>query len=378
MNKNAILTKEVALIVVVWFIGMSFFPVFAIGAHQTSLGPVKTLYVGGSGPGNYSKIQDGIDNASDGDTVFVYDDSSPYYENIVVDKPINLIGENMNSTVIDNEYRRINIINISSNRISITGFTIKRSGYPSGPGHFGYFAISSNADNINISYNKFIKNCRGIRISGNNITIANNIILDTKEEGILLSKSHYNTITNNTISTVGGVGILLGESNHNIITKNIIYRNGNGIHSYDSSYNTIKWNNITRGSIAFYGCKHFHISKNNIANNGIGIRFDDSDYFLISFNNIEDNKIGLLSIWSANNKITNNNFIENSQQHAEFFTRIIGYRGKNIWDGNYWNSSRSLPYPIFGKIGIYNSRFPWLNFDWHPAKEPYDIPTSKV
>ena len=31
-----------------------------------------TLYVGGSGPGNYTKIQDAIDNTSDGDTVFVY------------------------------------------------------------------------------------------------------------------------------------------------------------------------------------------------------------------------------------------------------------------------------------------------------------------
>ncbi len=38
-----------------------------------------TLYVGGDGPGNYTKIQDAINNASDGDTVFVYDDSSPYY-----------------------------------------------------------------------------------------------------------------------------------------------------------------------------------------------------------------------------------------------------------------------------------------------------------
>jgi len=37
-----------------------------------------TLYVGGSGPGNYTSIQDAIDDASDGDTVYVYDDSSPY------------------------------------------------------------------------------------------------------------------------------------------------------------------------------------------------------------------------------------------------------------------------------------------------------------
>jgi len=45
-----------------------------------------TLYVGGSGFGNYSTIQDAVDNASSGDTVYVYDDSSPYIENVVVDK----------------------------------------------------------------------------------------------------------------------------------------------------------------------------------------------------------------------------------------------------------------------------------------------------
>ncbi|RLF42667.1 MAG: hypothetical protein DRN17_07450, partial [Thermoplasmata archaeon] len=39
-----------------------------------------TLYVGGSGEGNYSSIQDAVDNASNGDTIYVYDDSSPYYE----------------------------------------------------------------------------------------------------------------------------------------------------------------------------------------------------------------------------------------------------------------------------------------------------------
>jgi hypothetical protein len=44
------------------------------------------LYVGGTGEGNYSRIQDAIDDAVDGDTVFVYDDSSPYYEHIRINK----------------------------------------------------------------------------------------------------------------------------------------------------------------------------------------------------------------------------------------------------------------------------------------------------
>ena len=40
------------------------------------------LYVGGSGPNNYTKIQDAINAAVNGNTVYVYDDSAPYYENI--------------------------------------------------------------------------------------------------------------------------------------------------------------------------------------------------------------------------------------------------------------------------------------------------------
>ena len=49
-----------------------------------------TLYVGGSGPGNYTSIQDAIDNTSDGDTVYVYDESSPYYELLIINKSIKL------------------------------------------------------------------------------------------------------------------------------------------------------------------------------------------------------------------------------------------------------------------------------------------------
>lgn len=61
----------------------------------------RILYVGGDGPGNYSKIQDAIDNASNGDTVFVY--NGIYYENLVVDKSINLQGENKEYTIIDGD-----------------------------------------------------------------------------------------------------------------------------------------------------------------------------------------------------------------------------------------------------------------------------------
>jgi len=49
------------------------------------------FYVGGTGLENYSRIQDAIDDASGGDTVFVY--SGVYNESILLNKSITLLGK---------------------------------------------------------------------------------------------------------------------------------------------------------------------------------------------------------------------------------------------------------------------------------------------
>ncbi|MBP1662308.1 MAG: hypothetical protein H6P94_557, partial [Thermoplasmatales archaeon] len=54
------------------FLGACIVPMTAQDAEKSfSTSSGTWLYVGGSGPGNYTKIQDAIDNASDGDTIFV-------------------------------------------------------------------------------------------------------------------------------------------------------------------------------------------------------------------------------------------------------------------------------------------------------------------
>ena len=51
----------------------------------------------------------------------------------------------------------------------------------------------------------------------------------------------------------------------------------------------------------------------------------------------------------------------------------------NHFEGNYWGKSRLFPKPIIGSIMYKKDTqaptivLPWLMFDWHPAKEPYDI-----
>jgi len=93
--------------VIVLFLGVAISSTTGIYLEKQSIKPLSSgniLYVGGSGSNNYTKIQDAIDNASDGDTVYVYDDSSPYNESINVSQSISLIGENRETTVIHGMY----------------------------------------------------------------------------------------------------------------------------------------------------------------------------------------------------------------------------------------------------------------------------------
>jgi len=64
--------------------------------------------------------------------------------------------------------------------------------------------------------------------------------------------------------------------------------------------------------------------------------------------------------------IQENNFIGNQQ--AAFFTASFF----NFWDRNYWGKSSHLPKIIPGRLGL-RGIIPFINFDWHPAAEPYDI-----
>jgi hypothetical protein len=69
---------------------------------------------------HYGKIQDAINNASDGDTIEVWDDT--YIENIIINKSIYLIGMHKETTIIKTEL--FNTISITADNISISGFTI--------------------------------------------------------------------------------------------------------------------------------------------------------------------------------------------------------------------------------------------------------------
>ena len=58
-----------------------------------------TLFVGGTGPNNYTEIQEALDDTKTGDTVFVY--NGTYFESLLIVKQVTLKGESKMGTIID-------------------------------------------------------------------------------------------------------------------------------------------------------------------------------------------------------------------------------------------------------------------------------------
>jgi parallel beta-helix repeat protein len=210
------------------------------GQYNISLNLSKngdTLYVGGTGPGNYSDIQEAIDNSENGDSIFVY--IGDYPANIVIDKSITLIGENREKTIIQDGSDGIFVL---ADKVTIKNFTISHCG-----GFWDKAGILVRSNDNTICNNNIVNNgvLNGIYLelaSFNNVY--NNLIEDCQYNGLKVSYSDYNNISGNFISTNNGMGMILHDSSYNNIFKNTIAKSyWGGINIYENSNENILYHN---------------------------------------------------------------------------------------------------------------------------------------
>jgi parallel beta-helix repeat protein len=262
-------------------------------------------------PDDFSTIQEAINNAIDGDTIFVK--TGTYYEHVIVNKSISLQGEDVRTTIIDGNLTG-NVVYIVWNDVNITGFTIRNSG------HASAWSAGIRLDSAPDS-----------QIYSNNIT-GNNY-------GVLLhSSSPRVSILNNTIASNGfGIRVLNGGSGYLNVSNNVVMNN--------RGYGIKLTGNVTIGS------HNETIANNLIMNNGDGIALDRySNYNTISWNNIIMNDCGLYIEYSTKNMIHSNNFVDNIMPvnvHISYIQSPSGIHvvnpSANAWDngypsgGNYWS-----------------------------------------
>ncbi len=247
-------------------------------------------------------IQGLIDNASAGDTIYI--PSGIYYENIIINKSISLIGEDKNTTIIDG-------------------------------GGSGYVVYLS-ADWVNLSRFSIQNGYSGFKIQTNHTIIADTRIVDNKFEGVIISDSNHNTFRDNTISHNGyyqGEGIGVYNSNNNIISGNYISNNGRwdnvGLRIVDSKNNLISDNIFDKDGFLIRGEYENSIANNTINGKPLVYLLDKSDIIidnagqviLINCDNItiQNQKffsivIGIDLQYSHNCFILNNTISSNSMQ----------------------------------------------------------------
>lgn len=298
------------------------------------------IFVGGTGPGNYSKIQDAIDNANLGDTVFVY--NGIYTENIDIDKSIFIEGENLDHTIINNNGGD-HTVAIVSDYVSISGFTINGSSSSS------YYGIFLKSNNSHISENKLTNNVNGIKLESSNNNIISNNEISESDDCLKLWESNYNEIFDNVIFNCDDGFNIYSDSRYNNISgndfnnidynaidlkfgssDNIVFDNDiqyvdKGVLSYGSGSNTlIKKNNIryyeTQGIIVEnYGdlCNYVEIS-NNVIRDGTSTSYAEgsaaifvrgTNFTTINNNFISDNEGGGIYLFYCYSPIISNNYI---------------------------------------------------------------------
>ena len=249
-------------------------------------------------PDDYTTIQEAINNANSRDTVYVR--AGTYYESIVVNRGISLIGEGRDIAIIDGNKSGV-VAEIFADYVTLTEFTVR--------GGFGSSIVLNGSAHCNLVRNNIIVDnyhyygCIRLHLSSNNIIADNNL---TK------------------INTVGAYTALrLESSDNNIIEGNNFEMSErprpfpplNGIHVSDNSAN----NNII---------------SNNIINHWVGFRLNSYNNTIVG-NNVTNNRYGFF-LQSSNNTIYHNNVVDN-------YAQVYYSSANNIWDngypsgGNFWS-----------------------------------------
>ncbi|MDG6219777.1 MAG: NosD domain-containing protein, partial [Candidatus Thermoplasmatota archaeon] len=225
----------------------------------------------------------------------------------------------------------------------------------------------------------YLSRCTNITVK--NITISNASI------GIEIINSNECIITKSNIHSNFDAGIMFIEKcKNNTISYNNIRNNSYGIVIKSVHYTFFEYNSIIDNILLFndkgiylLGLKTT-IKNNSIMNNNNGIEIRGSKNVLTNNQIAKCNIIGLSLFDASSCLIHSNNFIDN-QKHAGF--KIFSRKG-NHFQNNYWDNSVIIGPKIIP--GMRHIQFfvdywgnplylsiPWIQFDWHPAQEPYNI-----
>jgi parallel beta-helix repeat protein len=301
--------------------------------------PAKTEPVMIVVPDEYPTIQEAINAAGEGDTIFVR--NGTYYENVVVNKSLAIIAESKDAIITQN-YTDV-IVEVCADNIIVEGFTIQGS------------------------------NCLGIVLnSSSNSEIKNNRVEPGLGTGIVICGGFGNKIVENDIERCSSYGIIVEDSIGNLIMQNSMNAHIDALLLINSNSNIIYYN---------YFAVHFS-PESNIC---LCSSYNNTIEANTLFNDSPEGECRIQLFKSGNNLIFHNNF--NGWKSSSIY--LDANSTSNVWDngypsgGNYWidydgtdlfsGSNQDMP----GSDGIGDTphvitennvdRYPLMNPYWNPG-----------
>ena len=324
MNKNIILTVIVLMFFSSWLNSTLTYASFnkAPDAYPKSVvATSNTIWV----PDNYTTIQEAINNANEGETILVK--AGTYYERVIVNKPLSLVGENKQNTTIDGSGTET-VVYVIANNITLSGFTIQNG-----------------------------------------------------EQGIYLSYSSNNVISGNDVSS-NGYGVYLWGSSHNVIFQNnfINYteplRSIGSVNSWDNGVEGNYWSDYHGADADWDGINDtpYHIDENSQDNYPLMAMF-------LQFNIVAENQSYEIAV-VCNSTISNFQFyydLEAETNAVSFNVNSTGDKGfcrisipHALIDPPFEVRIDSLP-PSYSKKVYANVTHTWLYFAYGHSQHEVTI-----
>lgn len=264
----------------------------------------------------FKTIKEAISNAKAHDTIYVY--PGEYFRNILLEKPLVLIGigrphikgESWGSTVT-----------IVADSCVVRGFKITGGGNLLQKEDSGILLKSSHnviednlLEDVLFGVYFFAANYNVVRY--NTVIGREYLGIGERGSGLHIWNSHYNLVEGNYITKVRD-GMYIQESSNNLITRNYATNLRYGIHYMFSDSNRFEENvfidNVVGGAVMY--SRHIYFKRNIFARNrgfsSYGLLLQSCDYCVAEENYIIDNSIGL-HFESTNYNIIRKNLVQNN------------------------------------------------------------------